>query len=465
MSGPPALPPPPGGVASPARHLTAADAELAVLGGVLLDNFAIDRVADKLKAEDFHTPAYGLVFKHMLSLSEARQPIDPVTLSTAMEQAGELEPAGGMEALIRLNEAVATAVNIEHHAQIVSERAEIRRLISTAGSIIEKANSGEYEDTSRLFDEAQQKIFEVGQKQQTKSFTAMKDGVKEVIDEIRKAFETKTAITGTPTGFQDLDHMTAGFHPGDLIILAARPAMGKTTLALNIATNAAVMGKVSVAVFSLEMPTAQLVTRLLASQARVESKNMKTGHLSDEDLHRILQAVKVMKDWSIFIDDTASISVMECRAKCRRLASDPSIPPLGLIVVDYLQLMKGPPHIRSREQEISDISRNLKGMAKELGVPVVALSQLNRGLESRPNKRPIMSDLRESGAIEQDADIIMFVYRDEVYNEDSPDKGIAELLLSKHRAGSTGTIRLKFFRQWTRFDNLVEDPGATGPPS
>lgn len=463
MSGPPALPPPPGAFASPARHLTAHEAELAVLGGVLLDNLAIDRVADKLKAEDFHTPAYSVVFKHMLLLSEARQPIDPITLSTAMEQAGELDAAGGMEGLIKLNEAVATAVNIEHHAQLVSERAEIRRLISTAGSIIEKANSGDYEDTARLFDEAQQKIFEVGQKQQTKSFTAMKDGVKEVIDEIRKAFETKAAITGTPTGFQDLDNMTAGFHPGDLIILAARPAMGKTTLALNIATNAAVMGKCSVAVFSLEMPTAQLVTRLLASQARVESKNMKTGHLSDEDLHRILQAVKTMKDWSIFIDDTAGISVMETRAKCRRLASDPSIPPLGLIVVDYLQLMKGPPHIRSREQEISDISRNLKGMAKELGVPVVALSQLNRGLESRPNKRPIMSDLRESGAIEQDADIIMFVYRDEVYNEDSPDKGLAELILSKHRAGSIGTIRLKFFRQWTRFDNLLEGGGMRPP--
>lgn len=441
----------------PARHLTAHDAELAVLGGILLDNQAMDRVTDKLKSEDFHAPAHSLVFKHMMMLSEARQPIDPVTLSTAMEQAGELEPAGGMAQLIKLNESVATAVNIEHHAQIISERAEIRRLIAAASNIITKANSGEYDDPARLFDEAQQTVYEIGQRQQTKAFTSMKDAVKEVIDDIRKAFETKATITGTPSGFQDLDKMTAGLQKGDLIILAARPSMGKTTLALNIATNAAIMGKCTVAVFSLEMPTAQLVTRMLSSQARVESKNMRTGHLSDEDLHRILQAVKTMKDWSIHIDDTAGISIMECRAKCRRLATDPGVPPLGLIVIDYLQLMKGSPNIRSREQEISDISRNLKGMAKELGVPVIALSQLNRGLESRPNKRPIMSDLRESGAIEQDADIIMFVYRDEVYNEDTPDRGVAELIIAKHRNGGIGTIRMKFFRQWTRFDNLVEE--------
>ena len=439
------------------RFLEGRDAELSVLGGVLLDNSALDRVADKLTADDFHAPAHQLIFKHMLMLSEVRQPIDAVTLARAMEQGGELEIAGGLPYLLTLTESVATAVNLEHHAGLVRDSAEVRRLIAAASEIIQKAHSGDYDETSMLFDEAQQAIYDIGQRSQTRSFTSMNDAVKEVVDEVRRAFETKASVTGTPTGFVDLDTLTAGFQPGDLVILAARPAMGKTTLALNIAVNAVTMGNYSAAIFSLEMPTNQLVGRILSSDARVESKYMRTGHLTDDDLHRILESVKRLRTWPIYIDDTPSISVMEARAKCRRLASERGIAPLGLVIVDYLQLMRARDKSRSREQEISEISRNLKALAKELSVPVVALSQLNRGLESRPNKRPIMSDLRESGAIEQDADKILFVYRDEVYNADTPDQGVAELIIGKHRAGPTGVVRLKFFNQWTRFDNLSSE--------
>jgi replicative DNA helicase len=285
----------------------------------------------------------------------------------------------------------------------------------------------------------------------------MATALKGAIEKVQHAYEVKSSVTGTPTGFLTLDARTAGLQPGDLLILAARPGMGKTALALNLATNAAMMGKHSVAVFSLEMPTVQLAGRILASEARVDGERMRTGHLSDGDIDRLLQAVKRMNQLPVFIDDTPSLSIMECRSKCRRLAADRTLPPLGLVVVDYLQLMKGRANVKSREQEISEISRNLKALAKELSVPVMALSQLNRSVESRPNKRPQLSDLRESGAIEQDADIIMFVYRDEYYNEDSEDRGVAELIIGKNRSGSTGTCRLKFFKQWTRFDNL--EPG------
>ncbi|MEZ4466880.1 MAG: replicative DNA helicase [bacterium] len=286
----------------------------------------------------------------------------------------------------------------------------------------------------------------------------MAGALKQAVEKVQRAYELKSSVTGTPTGFLALDARTAGLQAGDLIILAARPAMGKTALALNLATNAAMHNR-TVAVFSLEMPTVQLAARILASEARVDGERMRTGHLSDGDIDRLLQSVKRLNQLSVHIDDTPSLSVMECRSKCRRLASERTLPPLGLVVVDYLQLMKGRAGIKSREQEISDISRNLKALAKELSVPVIALSQLNRGVESRPNKRPQLSDLRESGAIEQDADIIMFVYRDEYYNEDSEDRGIAEVIIGKNRSGSTGTAKLKFFKQWTRFDNLEQDEG------
>ncbi len=443
---------------SAARHLEAREAELSVLGAILLDNGAYDRVAEFLSDDDFYVPAHRLVFEQMRLLSEEDQPIDTVTLSTGLEQRGQLDGAGGIDYLISLDQTAATAINIEHHARIVHESAEIRRLISTCTGVVEKAQSGDYEDTTRLFDEAQALIYELGQNQRSKSFTDLPTALKAVVEKVQKAFEAKSSVTGVPTGFIDLDRMTAGLQGGDLLILAARPAMGKTAFALNLASNGAALGHCTVAVFSLEMPTTQLAARLLACESRVDSERMRTGHLSDGDIDRLLQAVKRMNDWSVHIDDTAGLGVMELRAKCRRLASDRNIPDLGLVIIDYLQLMKGRPGIRSREQEISDISRNLKSLAKELDVPVIALSQLNRGVESRPNKRPLMSDLRESGAIEQDADIIMFVYRDEYYNPDTEDQGVTEIIIGKQRNGPIGTCKLRFFKEWSRFDNLQLDP-------
>ncbi len=439
------------------RHLEAQEAELSVLGGILLDNGVFDLVAGVLGADDFFALRNRHVFKHMVALQHQQQPLDAVTLATALEQAGELEDAGGRDYLLTLSQATATAVNIEHHARIVREAADTRRLVQVCAGIVERAQGGDYEDTHRLFDEAQQAVFEIGQTRTRKQFTGMSEALKRVVERVKRAYEEKRAVTGVPTGFYLLDKMTSGLQGGDLIILAARPAMGKTALALNLATNAASLGGISVALFSLEMPTVQLGARMLASESRIDSERMRNGQLTEGDIDRILQGFKRMQDWPVFIDDTPAITVMEARSKCRRLASDKSIAPLGLILIDYLQLMKGPPHIHSREQQISDISRNLKGLAKELEVPVVALSQLNRGVESRPNKRPLLSDLRESGAIEQDADIIMFVYRDDYYNEDSEDAGLAEVIVGKNRSGSTGTAKLKFTKQWTRFDNLQPD--------
>jgi len=437
-----------------ARHLEAREAEVSVLGAILLDNGAYDRVAEFLDEDDFYVPAHRLVFGMMRLLSEDDQPIDPVTLSTGLEQKSQLEDVGGIDYLITLDQTAATAVNIEHHARIIHESAEIRRLISTCTGVVEKAQSGDYDDTTRLFDEAQALIYELGQSQRSKSFTDLPTALKAVVEKVQKAFETKSTVSGINTGFLDLNRMTSGLQGGDLIILAARPAMGKTAFALNLASNGASLAGCTVALFSLEMPTTQLAARVLACEARVDSERMRSGHLTDGDIDRLLQAVKRMNDWSIHIDDTAGVGVMELRAKCRRLASDRNIPKLGLVVIDYLQLMKGRPGIRSREQEISDISRSLKSLAKELDVPIVALSQLNRGVESRPNKRPLMSDLRESGAIEQDADIIMFVYRDEYYNPDTEEQGVTEIIIGKQRNGPIGTCKLRFFKEWSRFDNL-----------
>ena len=299
----------------------------------------------------------------------------------------------------------------------------------------------------------------LGSRKSRQAFTSFADAIGEALAKIQRAFETQSRVTGTHTGFTELDDMTSGFQPGDLVILAARPGMGKTALALNMAFNAAMNqdSPCSVAVFSLEMPTIQLATRILSSESQISSYNLKTGMMEEYEIDRLVETVERVKDISLFIDDTAGLSIMDCRSKCRRLANDDNIPPVGLVIIDYLQLMKGPPNAGNREQEISEISRNLKTLAKELNTPVVALSQLNRGVESRPNKRPLLSDLRESGAIEQDADIILFVYRDEYYNEESEDKGVAELIIAKHRSGSTGTVRLQFIGMYTRFNNLAQD--------
>ena len=438
------------------RHLEARDAEQAVLGAILLDNSALDRVGEFLTLEDFFMPRHRNVFSAMLSLSKESKPVDTITLATVLEQKKLLEEVGGMEYLSSLDQISATAVNVDHHAKIVRELADVRRLITSCTAVVEKAQSGDYEDQSVLFDEAQQLILEIGQHQSKGSFVPMNDALREVLDNVRSAFESKTSVTGTPTGFSDFDDLTSGLNAGDLVILAGRPGMGKTAVALNIAANAARMSGKTVLIFSLEMPTAQLAARMLACEAEVNSRSMRTGHLVNQDIERLVAAVKRMNDWSVQIDDTAGATIMEVRSKCRRVASDKNLPPLGLVVIDYLQLMRSP-SARSREQEISEISRNLKGLAKELSVPVMALSQLNRSVESRPNKRPMMSDLRESGAIEQDADIITFVYRDEYYNPDSEDQGLAELNIAKQRNGPLGSVKLKFFIEHSRFVNLKRD--------
>jgi len=436
------------------NHLEAHEAEFSVLGGIMLDNAAYDQVAAVISADDFHQPRHKAIFRRMASLSAGDEPIDPVTLATAFEKTGDLTAAGGLEFLLDLGCKAATAVNIGHHAGIVQEHAELRTLVDTCLEIANKARGGEYDSAAELFDSAQAAIFGIGKRRQAKTFDLLPSVMKGVLAKIQQAYEAKAEVTGLRTGFSDLDDLTSGLQPGDLIILAARPSMGKTALALNLAANAAKLAGQSVAVFSLEMPTAQLVGRLLSAEAQVEVGRMRSGYLEQGDIERILQANKRMAGWSILIDDTPGITVMEARTKCRRLAADKTLPPLGLVIVDYLQLMKGPANIRSREQEISDISRNLKSLAKELGVPVLALSQLNRGLESRSDKRPIMSDLRESGAIEQDADIVACIYRDEVYDEKSKDKGTAEVIIRKHRNGGLGTVRLKFEPKYTRFNNL-----------
>jgi len=439
-----------------ARHLEAQQAELAVLGGILLDEGALDRVTSVLGADDFAQPRNRTIFECMTTLANGRRAVDLVTIASALEQSGELEACGGMDYLVNLSMGVVTAVHLEHHAQIVHDAAEVRRLVGACAGIIEKANGGDYDDTRRLIDEAQQVIYQVGQAQATKGFTPLKAALRDALDKVKEAYKTKQSITGVSTGFIDLDRETAGLQPGDLVILGARPSMGKTSFALNLASNAAQRSGKAVAIFSLEMPTTQIVGRLLSSEARVQFGAMRTGNIQDKDVSQLQEAVRRMSTWRIHVDDTSGISVMEARAKCRRLAADREVGELGMVVIDYLQLMKGSPNTQSREQEISEISRNLKGLAKELSVPVVALSQLSRSLESRPNKRPIMSDLRESGAIEQDADVIMFIYRDEVYNKETEEKNVAEIIIAKQRNGPIGTTKLRFFNDFTRFENMSE---------
>jgi replicative DNA helicase len=443
-------------VAGTPRHLEAQSAEQSVLGGVFLDNAALDRVASILRPEDFAAPRHRLVYERMLFLAEARLPLDAVTVASSLEQQGELENCGGLDYIVSLGESALTSVNLEHHAQIVHDKAEVRRLIAACVGIVEKANVGDYDDTGRLIDEAQQVIYQIGQQKAAKGFVPLNTALKATLDKVKEAYQTKQSITGLPSGFADLDAMTAGLQAGDLIIIGARPAMGKPSFALNLATNAAHRSGKAVAVFSLEMPTQQLAGRMLSSEARVSAGNMRTGHMDDGDIASIIEAVKRMSSWKVYLEDTSGLTVMEARAKCRRLAADKNIGGLGMIVIDYLQLMQGSPTL-PREQQISEISRGLKGLAKELNIPVVALSQLSRSLESRPNKRPINSDLRESGAIEQDADIIMFLYRDEYYHEDSEEKGVAEVIISKHRNGPVGTVKLRFFNEWTRFENLAPE--------
>jgi replicative DNA helicase len=427
------------------------DAERSVLGAILLDPQRFSEIASALRSEDFYRPSHAHVFEAVVNLFERNEPIDEITVSSELSTLGKLEAVGGHVYLAKLTDSVPSAANVSYYAKIVRSRALARRLIGATTDIAGSVYEGQ-QDIELLLDEAESKIFEITANREQKGFMPIKEVVKDAFAMIEARYEKKQAITGVPTGFIDFDHMTAGFQPGDLVIVAGRPSMGKTALALNIAQHAAIRGNTSVAMFSLEMGREQLVSRMLCSEARIDSQRMRGGFLKDSDWPKLARAAGALTEAKMYIDDTGALNILETRAKCRRLQAEKG---LGMIIIDYLQLMHG--RAESREREISEISRGLKGLAKELKVPVVALSQLNRSLESRQDKRPMLSDLRESGAIEQDADVICFVYRDEYYNPDSETKGQAELIIGKQRNGPTGTCHLKFFNEHTRFENLKKE--------
>ena len=429
------------------------EAEQAVLGGILIDNEAIHQVLEIIEVEDFYKESHRKIFLVFLELYEQNQPIDLVTVCEALQKKQQLEEVGGATFLASLVEVIPTASNIAYYAKIVKEKSILRKLITRATYIINQCVAPTDENIEEILDRAEQTIFEVSQERIQTSYYSLKDVIKSTFQTIQSITQKDSYITGIPTGFIDFDRLTSGFQPSDLIIIAGRPSMGKTAFALNIAANAASKHKIPVGIFSLEMSKEQLTTRMLCAEAKVDSQKLRSGFLAEHDWQLLIEAASVLSEAPIFIDDTPAISVLELRAKARRLKSEHNI---SLIIIDYLQLMKGKGGNERREQEISEISRSLKALAKELNIPVVALSQLNRKVEDRENKRPRLADLRESGAIEQDADLIAFLYRDEVYNqrEDNPNRGMAELIIGKHRNGPVGKIKLAFLEKYTSFENL-----------
>ena len=430
------------------------EAEQSVLGGLMLEGQAWDRVADKITEADFYRKEHRLIFRAIGALAEESSPADVVTVSEWLDKHQELQNAGGLAYLASLANNTPSAANIAAYANIVRERAILRNLIHTATRISGSAYSPEGQSASDILDFAERSIFDISEQgaHRRGGFAPLKTLLTRAVDRIDTLFRAESAITGVSTGFKDLDDMTSGLQAGDLVIVAGRPSMGKTSLAMNIAESTAVGSKLPVAIFSMEMPGEQLAMRMMASLGRINAHKVRTGKLDDDDWPRLTHAIGMLAEAPMFIDDTPALTPLELRTRARRLKREHG---LGLIVVDYLQLMQAPESSENRATEISGITRSLKGLAKELGVPVVALSQLNRSLEQRPNKRPVMSDLRESGAIEQDADVIFFIYRDEVYNEDSQDKGTAEIIIGKQRNGPTGKVKLTFLGEYTRFENYT----------
>ncbi|RMH94958.1 replicative DNA helicase [Lysobacter pythonis] len=433
------------------------EAEQAVLGGLMLAPEAFDRVADLVTEHDFYRRDHQLIFRAIRELADRNRPFDAVTLGEWFESQGRAEEVAGGAYLVELVSTTPSAANIRAYAEIVRDKAVLRQLIEVGTGIVNDGYQPEGRDSTEILAKAEQEVFAIAEagSRGRADFVAVNTALKDAFEVLQERFENGGSITGLPTGYSDFDQMTAGLQPTDLIILAARPAMGKTTFALNIAEYAAIRSKKAVAVFSMEMSASQLALRLISSNGRVNATRLRTGQLEDEDWSRVAGAIRMLKETKIFIDDTPALSPEVLRSKSRRLKREHD---LGLIVIDYLQLMQVPGNSENRATEISEISRSLKALAKELNVPVIALSQLNRSLETRTDKRPVMADLRESGAIEQDADIIVFIYRDEYYNkENSPDKGLAEIIIGKQRSGPTGSIKLKFFGEYTRFDNLSHD--------
>lgn len=432
------------------------EAEQAVLGGLMLDNSSWDQIADRLVEDDFYRQDHRLIFQAVRELSESSSPSDVVTLAEWLDKRGQLDEAGGLPYLAGLAKDTPSAANVKAYADIVRERSVLRQLIRVGGDIADTAFNPDGRGVVELLDHAERRVFEIAEQgtRARQSFVPIKHLLRDAIDRIDTLSHADSTVTGVATGLKEFDEMTAGLQRGDLVIVAGRPSMGKTSFAMNIVENAAIRDKVATAVFSMEMSGEQLALRMISSLGRIDQTRVRTGKLDEDDWPRITSAVSLIADSQMFIDDTPALTPTEIRARARRLKREHKI---GLIVVDYLQLMQIPGTRENRATEVSEISRSLKALAKEIGVPVIVLSQLNRNLEQRPNKRPVMSDLRESGSIEQDADLIVFIYRDEVYNDESPDKGTAEIIIGKQRNGPTGMVRTTFLGRYTRFENYIPD--------
>lgn len=440
------------------------EAEQSVLGGLLLDNAAWDKIADMVSADDFYRFDHRLIFQHIVKLINASRPADVITVFDSLTSAAKAEDAGGITYLNALAQNTPSAANIRRYAEIVRDRGVLRKLITVSDEITSAAFNPQGKEVKQMLDEAESKIFSIAEEgaRGSQGFQEIQPLLTQVVERIDELYnrDNQNDITGVPTGFVDLDRMTSGLQPGDLIIVAGRPSMGKTAFSVNIGETVAVESGLPVAIFSMEMGGTQLAMRMLGSVGRLDQHRLRTGRLNDDDWPRLTHAIQKMNDAQVYIDETPALNSIELRARSRRLAR--TCGKLGLIIVDYLQLMSANSPGENRATEISEISRNLKGLAKELNCPVIALSQLNRSLEQRPNKRPVMSDLRESGAIEQDADLILFIYRDEVYNPDSPDKGMAEIIIGKQRNGPIGSVRMTFLGQYTKFENYT---GSSSPYS
>ena len=426
------------------------EAEQAVIGSMMTDKDAVISAIEVLKPEDFYREDNKIIYSAIMNLYAKAEPIDIITLKDELTSLGKLEPVGGLEYLATLPDKVPTTANVEKYIKIVEEKSILRSLIKTANELIE-IGYDQNEEVEVLMDSAEKKIFDLMQRKSQKGYSSIRDILVDSFTELEQLYNQKQHITGVASGFIDLDNKTAGFHNSDLILIAARPAMGKTAFALNIATYAAVSSNTPVVVFSLEMSKEQCANRILCSQAMVDSEKVAKGDISDEDWSKLaIASGELSESAGIFIDDSAGINIAEIRAKCRKLKLEKNI---GLVVIDYLQLIQGSGNTKSREQEIAEISRSLKILAKEINVPVIALSQLSRAPEARPDHRPMLQDLRESGSIEQDADIVMFLYRDDYYNPETEAKNIAEVIIAKHRAGPTGTVELLWMPSYTKFAN------------
>ncbi len=427
------------------------EAEQAVLGAILLEAEALITAMEHLRAEDFYSVAHQRIYDAIIELNEDNKPLDLVTLMSRLQDQGELEEIGGVSYLAKLSGAVPTAANVEYYAQIVAEKAMLRRLIRTATQIVSNGYA-EGEDIGALLNDAEQRILELSNRRAAHGFISIRDVLMEVFEKVEHLYNHKGGVTGIPSGFPDLDKMTSGFQRSDLIIVAARPSVGKTAFALNIAQNVAVRASETVAIFSLEMSAAQLVQRMICAESNVDAGRMRTGFLEGDDWEKLSMAIGSLSEAQVFIDDTPGITVADIRAKCRRLKKEKG---LGMILIDYLQLIQGRGKAgENRQQEVSEISRTLKQIARELEVPVIALSQLSRGVEQRQDKRPMMSDLRESGSIEQDADIVSFLYRDDYYDKETEKKNIIEIIIAKQRNGPVGTVELVFLKQFNKFVSI-----------